>query len=804
MVVAVLIAVCVAALMMSASAVAAGPISWGAPMIVDHPPPYIDIAVPTGVSCPTESFCAGVTDRGNVISSTNPTGGVQAWGITQVESGRPHESSPIAISCPSAALCVGVDDGGNVFSSTDPRAGAAAWKAAHVDGGLGPASVPFASVSCPTASLCVAVDVAGNVVSSTDPAGLASAWRVARVDSDALKAVSCPSASLCVVVDGAGHALTSTDPAGGPGAWVAATVDGHPLLTLSCASATLCVAGDDSGNVVSSADPAGGAGAWSLAHVDTAIAQCTNPSGTYPCQSWLSSISCLSQSFCVAGDVNGSAVMTSSDPNGGASAWTFTPDGANAPLALSCPTVSLCVGGGTGGVVTSTDPTGGASAWTAAPVGAVVPLTGVSCSSASLCVASDDANRVLVSTDPMATGAVWSAAALPTAYGLRDVTCTTSSVCVGVSGRDQVLTSTDPAGGASAWTDTYLPPTIPNLPIVSGVSCPSVSLCVAVNDWGDVFVSRSPASSAPAWTKTRASQPTDPGVDGISCPSVALCVAVADGATVGNGGEVITSTTPAARHPAWRVTHFNRIRGLDGVSCPSVSLCVATDPDDGRLFVSTHPAGGASSWRMVALPGFHPDSVSCATQSLCVAIDEFTSNAIASADPSGGAAGWSAAQIDINNLQGGGLSCNRSFCAVGDDVGAVALGLPAPRPTHAQLRKALRNQLVPSARGAAFLLKRGGYQYSFRIPAAGQLKVSWTAAARRGSARHRLRPILIATANAYVGADTTARVKIRLTHEARRLLRRSAPLAVTAEARFTTAQRTVVARASFTLGRANG
>jgi hypothetical protein len=67
-----------------------------------------------------------------------------------------------------------------------------------------------------------------------------------------------------------------------------------------------------------------------------------------------------------------------------------------------------------------------------------------------------------------------------------------------------------------------------------------------------------------------------------------------------------------------------------------------------------------------------------------------------------------------------------------------------------------------------------------------------------------LRPILIATAKGYVGADTPDIVKIRLTHEARRLLSRSAPLTVTAEARFTTAQRTVIARASFTVGRANG
>jgi hypothetical protein len=196
--------------------------------------------------------------------------------------------------------------------------------------------------------------------------------------------------------------------------------------------------------------------------------------------------------------------------------------------------------------------------------------------------------------------------------------------------------------------------------------------------------------------------------------------------------------------------------------------------------------------------------VSCATQSLCVALDDLGSRIIESADPTGGAAGWSAAQIDVNNLQVGGLSCNRSFCIAGDDAGAVVLGVPARRPTRAQLRKALRKRLVPSARGAAILVKRGGYRYSFRIPAPGRLTVSWFSAARRGPARQRLNPILIATAKTYVGADTTSRVKLRLTHKGRSLLRRSAPLTVTAEARFTTAQHTVIARASFTVGRANG
>jgi hypothetical protein len=188
---------------------------------------------------------------------------------------------------------------------------------------------------------------------------------------------------------------------------------------------------------------------------------------------------------------------------------------------------------------------------------------------------------------------------------------------------------------------------------------------------------------------------------------------------------------------------------------------------------------------------------------LCVAIDP-TGSAAVSTDPSGGAASWTVTRIDTNPLGIAGISCNRSFCMVTDDVGAVVVGIPVPRPTAAQLQQALRKQLIPSRRGAAFLLRHRGYRYSFRMPVAGQLTISWYAsAARGGPARQRFKPILIAAANAPLGSYTTDTVKIRLTRAGRRLLRRAAPLAVTAEARFTTAQHTLVTRATFTLGAAS-
>ncbi len=57
-------------------------------------------------------------------------------------------------------------------------------------------------------------------------------------------------------------------------------------------------------------------------------------------------------------------VFTSTEPTGGANAWTKTFDPGGSLYAVSCPAVSFCVGAdGAGDVVSSTDPAGGASTW---------------------------------------------------------------------------------------------------------------------------------------------------------------------------------------------------------------------------------------------------------------------------------------------------------------------------------------------------------------------------------------------------------------------------------------------------------
>ena len=142
----------------------------------------------TGVSCTTTptTLCVASDANGNVVTSTNPTGGAAAWTVADADS----SNALYGISCPTAGLCVSVDSNGSVVTSSNPTGGASKWISEDADPGNF-----FSSVSCSSATLCVAADDEGNVVTSTNPTGGPSAWKVAPVDGSAsvpeLSGVSC-------------------------------------------------------------------------------------------------------------------------------------------------------------------------------------------------------------------------------------------------------------------------------------------------------------------------------------------------------------------------------------------------------------------------------------------------------------------------------------------------------------------------------------------------------------------------------------------------------------------------------------
>jgi len=148
-------------------------------------------------------------------------------------------------------------------------------------------------------------------------------------------------------------------------------------------------------------------------------------------------------------------VLVSTDPTGGAATWKVTDiaganDGSNTVNGVSCPSPALCVTSSSGAagelVLTSTDPTGGAAAWSKASGAANnVPFEDIACPSTNLCVAEDPATDVIVSTDPTGGASAWKGAVdegKPNHLG-GSVSCPTTAFCALV-GNDDVVTSTDP------------------------------------------------------------------------------------------------------------------------------------------------------------------------------------------------------------------------------------------------------------------------------------------------------------------------------------------------------------------------
>jgi hypothetical protein len=295
-------------------------------------------------------------------------------------------------------------------------------------------------------------------------------------------------------------------------------------------------------------------------------------------------------------------------------AWNVTNvDGAIGIGSISCPTESLCAAVSPQGVITSTNPTGGAGAWTVTNVGSEY-LSDISCPTVSLCVAVDRNRHVVTSTNPTGGAGAWTVFSVngPTEF-LLSVSCPTVSLCVAVDLHGDVLTSTNPTGGESAWTATKVDGDNP----IYDISCPTVSLCVAVDWHGDTVTSTNPTGGAGAWNVTDV---YDYVLEAISCPSVSLCVVV-------SGDVVSTSTNPTGGAGAWTAFSVNGPKYLHDVSCSSASQCAAVWGD--VVVTSTNPTGGESAWTATHMEGAESlYGISCPTESLCVASDALEGNTL--------------------------------------------------------------------------------------------------------------------------------------------------------------------------------
>lgn len=232
----------------------------------------------TAVSCPSVSLCVAVDYSGVAHTSTNPTGDADSWSTATIDSGAcviwcrsinkgPPERQLDALSCPSVSFCVAGDWEGDVVTSTDPTGGSSAWTASYVDPdeeGVhgGSIQAPVSNISCASTSLCAASDGTGGLVTSSNPAGGTSAWQRSRAvpatggqGGGGFWSLSCPSAWLCAALYRSSWSAPSevalTRRLRGGTEWERVAADQRSdLSAISCPSELLCVVGTSNGSIV--------------------------------------------------------------------------------------------------------------------------------------------------------------------------------------------------------------------------------------------------------------------------------------------------------------------------------------------------------------------------------------------------------------------------------------------------------------------------------------------------------------------------------------------------------------------------
>jgi RHS repeat-associated protein len=267
--------------------------------------------------------------------------------------------------------------------------------------------------------------------------------------------------------------------------------------------------------------------------------------------SYVTGVSCTSATACIAVGYGGSSTPVAETLSG--STWTATnlplPSGqTSASLeGVSCTTATACVAVGTGNYFYPVAETLSGTTWTATnlplpPGQTQTELTGVSCTSATACVAvGETGNSNPTPPTPVAetlSGTTWTATNLPLPSGLTladlsGVSCTTATACVAVGSSYYYRAPIAETLSGTTWTAANLPlPSGQTAAYLARVSCTSATACVAVGWSPPTNTPIAETLSGTTWSGV--GLPVAPGSQGswfggISCTSVTACVAVGTG-----------------------------------------------------------------------------------------------------------------------------------------------------------------------------------------------------------------------------------------------------------------------------------
>jgi hypothetical protein len=318
----------------------------------------------------------------------------------------------------------------------------------------------------------------------------------------------------------------------------------------------------------------------------------------------LSGISCPSAESCVAvGDAAAGGHKTLAETWNG-TAWSIVPSpnrravsylyGVSCLSATDCTAVGVSLPAVDSNQYRTLIETWNGTAWSLVPspnpsrAKGYDVLSGVSCASASFCVAvgyhgKSPTTKALIETW---NGSAWSVAPSPdqgSKSSLSGVSCLSASSCTAVGGYSSsglVSGTLAESWNGSAWSVVPSPNagTAGNNAL-SGVSCLSASFCAAVGSYvatNAAFQTLAETWNGSTWsvvpTQDTGSNPTDQGLQSVSCTAASACIAVGSYEIQAWNGST-WSLEPAPLPPYFA--------GLNSVSCVSAAMCMAAGDHSG-------------------------------------------------------------------------------------------------------------------------------------------------------------------------------------------------------------------------------
>jgi hypothetical protein len=461
----------------------------------------------------------------------------------------------------------------------------------------GAVAAEFDGVSCLSGTHCVAVGYysTGNAGLPLAEAWNGATWTVQATPATAgeLRGVSCTSASACTAVGPGATAIRWNGTA-----WSQQTLakpnhgSAPDLFSVSCTAASICTGVGEYfiDGVANAAAEFWNGTAWKFQPVGISTASDT---------AFLGGVSCQPPATCTAvGTYHDPVTGNRSFAEIIAVQWqvqpTPLPVGAVASSIndVSCPTASACLAvadwiGSNPGLHDFTEIWNG-TAWSAGtvPNPTTSDLQAVSCTSKTACTAvgTDTASN---SAEPLAlrwNGTAWTAQSVPNPSGKTDgllsgVSCASATSCVAVGTASNAANQAEPIAeiwNGSGWRVKVIPAAAGSS--VRGVACLSATRCVAVGAGPSAPLAAS--WNGTSWTSQATVLPagsTFAVLDSVSCPSASQCLAVgSDDKTPGHRvilAEQWTGTHWTLRNPP-ALTQATASE-LVHVSCTGVGQCTA-------------------------------------------------------------------------------------------------------------------------------------------------------------------------------------------------------------------------------------